>query len=58
MRELLAENSEPSFGMKCMPDMIAKYKLYTSLSYNRPGSVLAPLAGGKVVLNAIVENAQ
>ena len=56
MRELLAENLEPLFGMKCTPDMIAKYKFYTPLAYSKLDSVLAPLAGGKVVLNTIVEN--
>ena len=47
MKELLAENSEPLFGMKCTPDMIAKYKFYTPLAYSKQDSVLAPLAGGK-----------
>ncbi len=56
MRELLAENSEPLFGMKCTPDMIAKYKFYSPLAYSKPDSVLPPLAGGKVMLNTIVEN--
>jgi len=56
MRELLADNSEPLFGMKCTPEMIAKYKFYTPLAYSKEDSVLAPLAGGKVVMNTIVED--
>ncbi len=38
MRELLAENSEPLFGMKCTPDMIAKYKFYTPYSIQHTAS--------------------
>ena len=37
-------------------DMIAKYKYYTLVAYTKQDSVLAPLAGGKVMLNTIVEN--
>ena len=35
MRELLADNSEALVGMKCTPDMVAKYKIYTSLAYSK-----------------------
>ncbi len=35
MRELLADNSEALFGMKCTPDMVAKYKFYMPLAYRR-----------------------
>lgn len=30
MRELLADNSQVLFGMKCTPELIAKYKFYTT----------------------------
>jgi len=56
MRELLANNSEALFGMKCTPDMIAKYNFYTPLAYSKEDSSLAPLTGGKVVSSTIVEN--
>ncbi len=56
MRELLADNSEALFGMKCTPDMIAKYKFYKPLTYSKEDSSLAPLAGGKVVSTTIVED--
>jgi hypothetical protein len=56
MRELLADNSEALFGMKCTPDMVAKYKFYTPLAYSKEESSLPPLAGGKVLLSTIVEN--
>jgi len=51
--ELLADNSEALFGMKCTPEMIAKYKFYTPLAYNKLNSVLASLAGGKVVSSTV-----
>ncbi|DBB01523.1 TPA: hypothetical protein ACH3X1_000175 [Trebouxia sp. C0004] len=56
MRELLSDNSEALFGMKCTPEMITKYKFYTPLAYSKEDFVLAPLAGGKVVMNTIVED--
>ncbi len=56
MKDLLAENSEALFGMKCTTDMIAKYKFYTPLAYSKEDSSLAPLAGGKVVSTTIVED--
>ena len=42
--------------MKSAPNMIAKYKSYTLVAYTKQDSELAPLAGGKVMLNSIVEN--
>jgi hypothetical protein len=54
--ELLADNSEALFGMKCTLDTIFKYKFYTPLAYSKPASVLAPLAGGKVVSSTVVED--
>ena len=42
MRQLLANNSEALFGMKCTPDMVAKYKLYTPLAYSKDESSAAP----------------
>ena len=56
IRQLLADNSEALFGMKCTPDMIAKYKLYAPLAYSKEDSSLPPLAGGKVLPSTIVEN--
>lgn len=56
VRELLAENSEPLFGMKCTLDMINKYKFYTPLAYSKEDSSMAPLAGGKVTNNTLVED--
>ncbi len=56
MRELLADNSEPLVGIKCTPDMKSKYKFYTLLAYSKLNSVLAPLASGKVLMNALVED--
>ncbi len=47
------DNSEALFGMKCTPEMIAKYKFYTPLAYNKLNSVLASLAGGKVVSSTV-----
>jgi hypothetical protein len=54
--ELLADNSQALFRMKCTPDTIVKYKFYTPLAYSKPASVLAPLAGGKVVSSTVVED--
>ena len=56
MRQLLADNSEALFGMKCTPDMVAKYKFYTPLAYSKEDSSLPPLAGGKVLPSTIVED--
>ena len=56
IRQLLADNSEGLFGMKCTPEMIAKYKFYTPLAYSKEESSLAPLAGGKVTTTTIVED--
>ncbi len=56
MRQLLADDSEALFGMKCTPDIIAKYKFYTPLAYSKEDSSLAPLTGGKVMPSTIVEN--
>ncbi|DBB17730.1 TPA: hypothetical protein ACH3X3_002766 [Trebouxia sp. C0006] len=56
IRQLLADNSEGMFGMKCTPKMIAKYKFYTPLAYSKEESSLAPLAGGKVTTTTIVED--
>ena len=56
MRQLLADNSATLFGVKCTPEMITKYKLYTPLAYSKEDSNLAPLAGGKVVLGTILEH--
>ncbi len=56
MRELLADDFKALFGMKCTPDMISKYKFYTPLGYSKQDSVLAPLAGGKLVSGTILED--
>jgi len=55
IRQLLADNSEGLFGMKCTPEMIVKYKFYTPLAYSKEESSLAPLAEGKVTTTTIVE---
>ena len=44
IRQLLSDNLEPLFGMKCTPDMINKHKFYTPLAHNKEDSSLAPLA--------------
>ena len=56
MRQLLANNSEALFGMKCTADMVAKYKFYAPLAYSKEESSLPPLAGGKVLPSTIVED--
>ena len=56
MREVLADNSEALFGMKCTPEMVGKYKFYTPLAYSKEESSLPPLAGGKVTNTTIVED--
>ena len=57
IKQLLTDNSEGLFGMKCTPEMIAKYKIYTPLAYNKGESSLAlPAAGGKVTTTTIVED--
>ena len=56
IKQLLADNSEGLFGMKCTPEMIAKYKLCTPLAYNKEESSLEPLAGGKVTTTTIAED--
>lgn len=57
IKQLLAYNSEGLFGMKCTPEMIAKYKIYTPLAYNKGESSLAlPAAGGKVTTTTIVDD--
>ncbi|DBA92830.1 TPA: hypothetical protein ACH3X1_003012 [Trebouxia sp. C0004] len=56
MGEVLADNSEALFGMKCMPEMVAKYKFYTPLAYSKEESSLPPLAEGKVLPSTIVED--
>ncbi|DBB09109.1 TPA: hypothetical protein ACH3X3_007720 [Trebouxia sp. C0006] len=56
MREVLADNSEALFGMKCTPEMVGKYKFYTPLAYSKEESSLPPLAGGKVLPSTIVED--
>lgn len=55
MRELLADNSEALFGMKCTPEMVGKYRFYTPLAYSKEESSLPPLAGGKVLPGTIIE---
>ena len=56
MRQVLADNSEALFGMKCTPEMVGKYKFYTPLAYSKEESSLPPLAGGKVLPSTIVED--
>ncbi|DBA92839.1 TPA: hypothetical protein ACH3X1_003020 [Trebouxia sp. C0004] len=56
MREVLSDNSEALFGMKCTPEMVGKYKFYTALAYSKEGCSLPPLAGGKVLPGTIVED--
>ena len=56
MREVLADNSEALFGMKCTPEMVGKYKFYTPLAYSKEESSLPPLAGGKVLPSTIIED--
>ncbi|DBA78236.1 TPA: hypothetical protein ACH3X2_008190 [Trebouxia sp. C0005] len=56
MREVLADNSEALFGMKCTPQIVEKYKFYTPLAYGKEESSLPPLAGGKVLPSTIVED--
>ncbi|DBA82481.1 TPA: hypothetical protein ACH3X2_000710 [Trebouxia sp. C0005] len=56
MREVLADNSEALFGMKCTPQMVEKYKFYTPLAYSKEESSLPPLAGGKVLASTVVED--
>ncbi|DBB02874.1 TPA: hypothetical protein ACH3X1_013482 [Trebouxia sp. C0004] len=56
MREVLAEYSEALFEMKCTPEMVGKYKLYTPLAYSKEESGLPPLAGGKALPSTIVED--
>ena len=56
MREVLADNSEALFGMKCTPEMVGKYKFNTPLAYSKEESSLPPLAGGKVLPSTIVED--
>ncbi|DBB18470.1 TPA: hypothetical protein ACH3X3_000113 [Trebouxia sp. C0006] len=56
IRQLLADNSEGLFGMKCTPEMIAKYKFCTPLAYSKEESSLEPLAGGKVTTTTIAED--
>ena len=51
--ELLAE---ALFGMKCTLDTILKYKFCLPLAYSKPASMLAPLAGSKVVSSNVVED--
>ena len=46
IRQLLADNSEAWFGMKCTLDMVAKCKFYTPLAYSEEDTHLPPLAGG------------
>ncbi|DBB09393.1 TPA: hypothetical protein ACH3X3_007966 [Trebouxia sp. C0006] len=56
MREVLADNSEALFGMKCTPEMVGKYKFYMPLAYSKEESSLPALAGGKVMPSTIVED--
>ena len=56
MRQPLADNSDALHGMKCTPDMVAKYKFYTPLAYSKEESSLPPLTGGKVLPGTIIES--
>ncbi|KAL3151320.1 hypothetical protein ABBQ38_013154 [Trebouxia sp. C0009 RCD-2024] len=56
MQQLLANNSEALFGMKCTLDMVANYKFYTPLVYSKEGSSLPPLTGEKVLPGTIIES--